>query len=104
MLTILCWSFPASTLLCSDLIWYIVQESPSNSARFVSPLSECEFVISGALDELQKDAWPAPQGHRPARCTGTALQVQAVQRLSWQLLTCQAMHDARQLHGTCAES
>ena len=55
-----------------------MQESPSNSARFVSPLSECEFVISGALDELQKDAWPAPQGHRPARCTGTALQVQGL--------------------------
>lgn len=43
--------------------------------RFVVPLSECEFVISGVLDELQRDAFPPLADQRPARCTGTALQV-----------------------------
>ena len=42
--------------------------------RFVLPLSDCEFVISGVLDELQRDAFPPLTDHRPARCTGTALQ------------------------------
>jgi len=39
------------------------------------PLGECEFVLSAALDDLQKDAFPSVPGQRPARCTGTALQV-----------------------------
>jgi len=42
--------------------------------RFVLPLHECEFVISGVLDELQRDAFPTLAEHRPSRCTGTALQ------------------------------
>ncbi|KAK9814088.1 hypothetical protein WJX72_000474 [[Myrmecia] bisecta] len=51
----------------------LAQASPA--ARFVLPLSDCEFVISGVLDELQRDAFPTLADHRPARCTGTALQV-----------------------------
>ncbi|GAB4820058.1 hypothetical protein N2152v2_007104 [Parachlorella kessleri] len=43
--------------------------------RFVLPLSECEFVINAAVEELQRDAFPAVPEHRPSRCTGTALQV-----------------------------
>jgi len=43
--------------------------------RFVLPLHECEFAISGVLDELQRDAFPTLAEHRPSRCTGTALQV-----------------------------
>ena len=43
--------------------------------RFVLSLGECEFAISGVLDELQRDAFTTVADHRPARCTGTALQV-----------------------------
>ena len=43
--------------------------------RFIPPLSQCEFVISNVLEELQKDAFPATAGHRPSRCTGAAIQV-----------------------------
>ena len=46
----------------------------SQLRRFVLPLGECEFSISGVLDELQRDAFPPVADHRPARCTGTALQ------------------------------
>lgn len=43
--------------------------------RFILPLSECEFVIGQAVEELQRDAFPAVSEHRPARCTGTAVAV-----------------------------
>ncbi len=43
--------------------------------RFILALGECEFAISGVLDELQRDAFTTVADHRPARCTGTALQV-----------------------------
>lgn len=45
------------------------------AGRFVVPLTDCEFQISGVLDELQKDSFPPVAEHRSARCTGTALQV-----------------------------
>ena len=32
-------------------------------------------MITAVLDELQKDAFPTVADHRPARCTGTAVQV-----------------------------
>mmetsp|Transcript_16153 Transcript_16153/g.34976 ORF Transcript_16153/g.34976 Transcript_16153/m.34976 type:complete len:765 (-) Transcript_16153:369-2663(-) len=43
--------------------------------RFLMPLSEAEFAINTALEELQRDAYPVAPSHRPLRCTGTALQV-----------------------------
>ena len=45
--------------------------------RFLLPLSECEFVLSELLENLQCDAFPVPSDKRPARCTGTAVQVAA---------------------------
>lgn len=42
---------------------------------FLMPFGECEFTLTTALEELQRDAYPVPSTHRPARCTGTALQV-----------------------------
>jgi protein transport protein SEC23 len=46
--------------------------------RFLMPIGEAEFVLTTALEELQKDAYPVPSTHRPARCTGTAVQVSFV--------------------------
>ena len=43
--------------------------------RFILPLSECEFVLNAAIEDLQRDAFPAVPEQRPSRCTGTALQV-----------------------------
>ena len=45
--------------------------------RFVLPLGDCEFVLTAALEDLQRDAFPAVPGQRPSRATGTALQVAA---------------------------
>ena len=44
-------------------------------ARFIQPVSECEFTINAALEELLQDAFPRLSEHRPNRCTGTAVQV-----------------------------
>ncbi|KAK9837195.1 hypothetical protein WJX84_004838 [Apatococcus fuscideae] len=49
----------------------------AGAARFILPLSECEFALQGVLEELQQDAFPAEAEHRPSRCTGTAIQVAA---------------------------
>lgn len=49
--------------------------------RFMTPLSECEFMVNSVLEELQKDAYPVMSSHRPARCTGTALMVRQQQLL-----------------------
>lgn len=51
------------------------QPGQASSSSFVLPLGECEFVLSAALEDLQCDAFPAVPGQRPARCTGSALQV-----------------------------
>lgn len=48
---------------------------PAPSRRFLMPLSECEFNVTTALEELQKDSYPVVSTQRPARCTGTAMQV-----------------------------
>jgi protein transport protein SEC23 len=51
--------------------------APGRGNRFILPLAEVEFTLTAALEDLQRDAFPAAPGHRPARCTGTALQVAA---------------------------
>jgi protein transport protein SEC23 len=49
--------------------------APSGLGRFLLPLSECEFALTSALEELEADAPPAGRGMRPARATGMALSV-----------------------------
>lgn len=51
------------------------QAAAAQRRRFILPLSDCEFAISGVLDELQRDAWSTPADVRPSRSTGVALQV-----------------------------
>jgi len=43
--------------------------------RFLAPLADCEFQLTSTLEDLQPDAFPCSPGHRPARCTGAAMQV-----------------------------
>ena len=43
--------------------------------RFLVPLSECEFALEAALDELLPDAQQSEAGFRPKRCTGAAMDI-----------------------------
>ncbi|KAG6544642.1 hypothetical protein Mapa_013947 [Marchantia paleacea] len=43
--------------------------------RFMLPLSECEFTLTTALEELQPSSYPVQAGHRIRRATGAALAV-----------------------------
>jgi len=49
----------------------------TGASRFLLPISECEFVLSTVLSELQKDPWPTETTERPLRCTGVAVSVAA---------------------------
>eukprot|EP00186_Timspurckia_oligopyrenoides_P002983 CAMPEP_0182448514 /NCGR_PEP_ID=MMETSP1172-20130603/27708_1 /TAXON_ID=708627 /ORGANISM="Timspurckia oligopyrenoides, Strain CCMP3278" /LENGTH=729 /DNA_ID=CAMNT_0024645409 /DNA_START=304 /DNA_END=2493 /DNA_ORIENTATION=- len=48
-------------------------EAAVGAARFLQPISECEFVLTSILEDLNKDSWPVASTHRPKRCTYTAL-------------------------------
>lgn len=45
----------------------------AGARKFLMPAGECEFVLSAIIEELNKDSWPVPPGHRPLRCTGNAI-------------------------------
>ena len=46
-----------------------------SSARFLLPVQQCEFQLTNALEQLQKDPWPVANDKRSLRCTGVALSV-----------------------------
>lgn len=45
------------------------------AARFLLPVAQCEFQLTKALEQLQKDPWPVANDRRALRCTGVALSV-----------------------------
>ncbi|KAJ4378254.1 GTPase-activating protein S23 [Didymella sp. IMI 355093] len=45
--------------------------------RFLLPVSQCEFQLTAALEQLQRDPWPVANDKRPLRCTGVALSIAA---------------------------
>ncbi|KAI9668671.1 MAG: GTPase-activating protein S23 [Trizodia sp. TS-e1964] len=45
------------------------------SSRFLLPIQQCEFQLTNALEQLQKDPWPVANDKRSLRCTGVALSV-----------------------------
>ncbi|KAI9809675.1 MAG: GTPase-activating protein S23 [Sarcosagium campestre] len=45
------------------------------AARFLLPVQQCEFQLTNALEQLQKDPWPVANDKRAVRCTGIALSV-----------------------------
>ena len=47
------------------------------SSRFLLPVQQCEFQLTNALEQLQKDPWPVANDKRALRCTGVALSVAA---------------------------
>ena len=45
------------------------------TTRFLMPVSQCEFQLTGILETLARDPWPVANDKRPLRCTGVALSV-----------------------------
>jgi protein transport protein SEC23 len=45
------------------------------AARFLMPVQQCEFQLTGVLEALTRDPWPVANDKRPLRCTGVALSV-----------------------------
>ncbi|KAI6029823.1 hypothetical protein PISMIDRAFT_592982 [Pisolithus microcarpus 441] len=45
------------------------------AARFLLPMQQVEFQLTGILESLQRDPWPVANDKRPLRCTGVALSV-----------------------------
>ncbi|KAL8278680.1 hypothetical protein RQP46_008972 [Phenoliferia psychrophenolica] len=48
---------------------------PQGAARFLLPISQCEYGLTGVLEQLQKDPWPVASERRAQRCTGVAMSV-----------------------------
>lgn len=49
--------------------------SSFGAARFLLPVGECEYGLTGILEQLQRDPWPVASDRRPQRCTGVAMSV-----------------------------
>lgn len=45
------------------------------AARFLMPVQQCEFQLTGILETLARDPWPVANDKRALRCTGVALSV-----------------------------
>lgn len=45
------------------------------AARFLLPVSQCEFQLTGILEQLTRDPWPVANDKRALRCTGNAISV-----------------------------
>lgn len=45
------------------------------AARFLLPVQQCEFQLTGILEALARDPWPVANDKRPLRCTGVAISV-----------------------------
>ncbi|KAG8966972.1 GTPase-activating protein S23 [Tulasnella sp. 419] len=45
------------------------------AARFLLPVSQCEFQLTAILEQLQRDPWPVANDKRSLRCTGVAMSV-----------------------------
>jgi len=45
------------------------------ASRFLMPVQQCEFQLTGILETLTRDPWPVESDKRPLRCTGVALSV-----------------------------
>lgn len=45
------------------------------AARFLLPVQQVEFQLTGILESLARDPWPVANDKRPLRCTGNAVSV-----------------------------
>ncbi|KAF9648469.1 hypothetical protein BDM02DRAFT_3144262 [Thelephora ganbajun] len=54
------------------------QPAPTHAfgaARFLLPVQQVEFQLTGILESLSRDPWPVANDKRPLRCTGNAVSV-----------------------------
>ncbi|KZV67256.1 protein transporter SEC23 [Peniophora sp. CONT] len=49
--------------------------APHAAARFLLPVQQVEFALTGIIEGLARDPWPVASDKRPLRCTGVALSV-----------------------------
>lgn len=49
--------------------------SAQGNARFLQPVSECEFMFTSVLEDMERDPWPVKAHQRASRCNCTALSV-----------------------------
>jgi protein transport protein SEC23 len=45
------------------------------AARFLLPVQQVEFQLTGILESLSRDPWPVANDKRALRCTGNAVSV-----------------------------
>ncbi|KAK4703717.1 protein transport protein SEC23, partial [Phenoliferia sp. Uapishka_3] len=45
------------------------------AARFLLPISQCEYSLTTILEQLAKDPWPVASDRRAQRCTGVAMGI-----------------------------
>lgn len=45
------------------------------ASRFLLPVQQVEFQLTGILEQLARDPWPVANDKRSLRCTGVALSV-----------------------------
>ncbi|KAF8130486.1 hypothetical protein K438DRAFT_1912040 [Mycena galopus ATCC 62051] len=45
------------------------------ASRFLLPVQQCEFQLTGILEGLTRDPWPVADDKRPLRCSGVVLSV-----------------------------
>jgi protein transport protein SEC23 len=45
------------------------------AGRFLLPVQQCEFQLTGILEGLTRDPWPVANDKRPFRCTGVAISL-----------------------------
>ncbi|KAG2103702.1 uncharacterized protein F5147DRAFT_580361 [Suillus discolor] len=45
------------------------------AARFLLPVQQCEFQLTGVLEALARDPWPVANDKRALRCTGVTVSV-----------------------------
>lgn len=51
------------------------QPGQHGASRFLLPVSQVEFSLTGILEQLQRDPWPVANDKRAQRCTGVAMSV-----------------------------
>ncbi|KAL9931404.1 hypothetical protein V8E36_009690 [Tilletia maclaganii] len=48
---------------------------PLGAARFLLPVSQCEFQLTNIFEHLQRDPWPVANDKRAQHCSGVTLSV-----------------------------
>jgi Sec23/Sec24 trunk domain len=66
--------YALSPSFCCDCESYNIPQV-YGAARFLLPVSQCEFQLTQILEGLKRDPWPVANDKRPLRCTGVAMSV-----------------------------